>query len=116
MDSPSKVTRQTLIDNGYTNVFKAHMPDIDVCTCIYDTLGYSNDGDAGRPTIQIKHRNTDYDAGYAIMQDIKTLLDDITTGSVVFGYEVTGDIGFLGIDENGRYEWTCNFIAYRTTI
>ena len=74
------------------------MPDDNVCSCIFDTGGYNNDGDCGKPTIMIQHRNTDYETGYAIMQSIKTILDNVVTGTSIFGYEIVGDINFLGTE------------------
>ena len=116
MSSPSKITLDTLKSNGITNIYKTNMPDDNVCSCIFDTGGYNNDGDCGKPTIMIQHRNTDYETGYAIMQSIKTILDNVVTGTSIFGYEIVGDINFLGTDEKGRYDWSLNLIAYKEGI
>lgn len=114
-DSPSKFTLNYLKGKGVTNIYKTNLPDADVVTCIFDTGGYNNDGDAGRPTIQIRHRNTNYDTGYSQMQDIKKYLNEHSSG-YIFGYDIVGDINYLGTDETGRYDFTINAIAYREEI
>lgn len=116
MSSPSKITLETLKNAGITNIYKTNMPDIDIGTCIYDTGGYPNDGDSGRPTVMVWHRNTDYETGYAVMQNIKNILDAIQTGTVIFGYELQGDINYLGQNDKAKYEWSMNFIAYKEGI
>lgn len=100
----------------FSDIYKTNMPDLSVCTCIFDTGGYNNDGDCGRPTIMIRHRNTDYETGYAVLQSIKEYLDDVQDGTEIFGYEIIGDINFLGTDEIGRYDWSINLIAYKEGI
>lgn len=113
--SPSKITLDYLKTKGITNIYKTNMPDVDVCTCIYDSGGYGNDGNISRPTLMIKHRNTDYEAGYTLMQSIKNYVDE-NIASTIFGFEIVGDVNFIGTDEQGRYDYTLNVIAYKDGI
>jgi hypothetical protein len=115
MDSPSKVTLAYLKSKGITDIYKTNMPDSDVCSCIYDSGGYGNDGNISRPTLMIRHRNTDYETGYNVMQSIKNYLDEVIPSSI-FGYEIIGDVNFIGTDETGRYDYTLNVIAYKDGI
>lgn len=116
MDSPSKITQDILLANSFTNVFKTNMPDLDICSCVYDTGGFSNDGSVSKPTVQITHRNTDYEVGYATIQAIKVILDTYTNSNNIFGYTINGDINYIGTDTKGRYEWTINATALREGV
>lgn len=116
MDSPSKVTLDYLKSKGITNIYKTNMPDLDICTCLYDSGGYPNDGNVGKPTIMVRHRNTDYENGYSLMQNVKNYLDNVSSGSNIFSYQIIGDINYLGKDEVGRYDYTLNLIAYKDGI
>lgn len=116
MDSPSKITQDLLLANSFTNIYKSNMPDIDVGSCVYDTGGFPNDGTISKPTLQILHRNTDYEIGYATIQAIKVILDTYNNSDEIFGYTINGDINYIGTDSKSRYEWTINATALREGI
>lgn len=88
---------------------------------VFDTGGFepSPEGVYQRPTVQIRVRNTNYGAGYAILEEIRDTLH--ATGSFSqSGFLYTGiwamqEITSLGYDANNRILLVLNLRIHRTT-
>ena len=115
----TNVTRVTLTKG--TNLFKGFLPDTPAdCVCIFDTGGAEPDKDLpiGNPTFQVFVRNKSYATGHNIINQIYALLNRkrnvaLVTGETYF-YNIyaLGNPGSIGRDENGRDEFTVNFVGH----
>jgi hypothetical protein len=91
----------------------------DVVT-IYDTGGLGPDTDEldlMRPTIQVRVRSADHEAGYATQERIRDLLmlpgRVVTQDSAFVIITPTSDVASLGRDDNNRHLTTLNYSAIR---
>lgn len=87
---------------------------------LYDTGGQEPDTDQldlMRPTFQVRVRNTDPVAGYAIQELVRNLLmlpgRIATADSAFVVITPSSDIASLGRDDNGRFLTTLNYSAIR---
>lgn len=68
-------------------------------------------------TIQISGRNSDYDAGYAVLSEIRNLLHGLTdlvelaeNGVDVMNCFAMQEVSYVGMDESDRHLFSVNFI------
>jgi len=106
-----------------TNLFIASMPDSpNTCSVLVDTGGREQ-GQFGYeyPTLQILHRNTNYQIGYNLLRDIKYYLhharnNETWNGTRYIDISTRSDILYLGQDDKNRYQFSLNFQIQRSGI
>jgi len=91
----------------------------DQVVCLYDTLGFPQEKyGKENPGLQIYVRDNSYTVGHALIRDIKYLLHNkngfIINGTNYILVQCVSDIGFLGIDERNRYQFSVNFQITRS--
>lgn len=105
------------------NLFVGEMPTVpDDCACVYDSGGYKPDAhiEYKRPTIQIRTRGArgQYQAAHELAQDCADILNgmaNVTVSSTRYiGIWSEGDVLFLGMDTNGRPQFSVNLRIHRT--
>jgi hypothetical protein len=129
-NAPSIDIKDMLVDSGSglglvfgTNLWIASMPDTpNTCSVLVDTGG----GDQGEygyeyPSVQILHRNTDYQTGYDFLRNVKYRLHYSRNGETWNGTRyieiaVRSDILYLGQDDKNRYQFSLNFRVQRSGI
>lgn len=104
----------TLATNMFISTFTGS-PDNQIM--VNHTGGVEPDRDQplGRPTVQIMVRNTDYKTGFTKARDIFDLLHQKfaiikTANTDVMKCDALQEPTYLGLDVEGRYLFTCNFV------
>lgn len=126
MNSPAKDIKHRLVNLtivGAAICFIGEEPaEPNNCVTIYDTGGSDPFANIGlkSPTVQVRVRNTDYAAGYALQESIQNALITTETFELnnarYIGVWGQGDIIFIGRDENNRAIFTANYRIERQAI
>jgi hypothetical protein len=128
MRSPARDTAAYLVTQGVTGAFggasgfpvyvgREPLEPVDVVTC-YDTGGGAGALiDLRRPTVQVRVRAADYDAGW---QKINAIFEALSAPTMVAVPDATilvwaqaSDVSFIGRDDKDRPIFTANFEVLR---
>ena len=106
-----------------TDLFVGEMPTSpNNCIAVYDTGGYEPSPGMSyeRPTVMIKVRNTSYDAGFTIAQQITNDFNGRHNEEYglyrYIGIWVVNGPNALGKDDNNRNELSINLRIHRTLL
>jgi len=101
-----------------TNIFYSYMPDdVETGVALFDTGGLTPDPylPTKEPTFQAFVRGTDYDAGKALLDQVRNALHQIsgqTIGATYFYFILANaEGGHIGRNERGEDEFSINFRA-----
>lgn len=93
----------------------------DNCITVYDTGGFDPEVgyDYQRPTVQVRCRNKSYEAGWTLLDEVKSILhglnNEVVGGARYIGIWTMSDITCIGYDTNNRALFTINFRIHRTS-
>lgn len=90
---------------------------------VYDTGGgppILSEIDLRTPTVQVRVRSDDYNAGWAKANDAHVALvsagKTLHSSTATIGWFASGDILYIGRDEKNNHLFTCNFEHMRQTL
>lgn len=131
MRSPAHSTALFLIEQGATGAFggsadfsvyvsREPLEPANVVT-IYDTGGGGVTlFDMRSPSIQVRVRATDYDAGWkkanAVFETLAAPFNIAVQDGVILTWDPSSDVAYIGRDDSDRVLLTCNFNLLRDGV